>query len=246
MTMITDEMLSAFIDGELGASHSDEVRAALNHDPALRARLEEFEQANETMRLAAAGVAARPLPASVLSMLAGNDAAADKAVANRFWPTALAASLALAVGLAAGSQFLASGSSMVAPDELQLASRIHTGDPLFAAFETTPSNRTVEVGASGAELEPVLSFTNKAGEPCREARYTSEGGSINAVACREADAWRVDFAIRSETTRDAQGYQTASASDLALVNSYVDQVTAGDAFGSAEESASISGGWLSD
>ncbi|MBX7532040.1 hypothetical protein K3165_03770 [Qipengyuania sp. 1XM1-15A] len=247
MTKITDEMLSAYIDGELGASQAAEIGTALNNDPALRARLEEFEQANETVRHAASVIENRPVPASVLSMLDGTGAIFSTQRISTYWPTALAASLALVVGLGVGSQFLATGGDAApTPYSPYLASRIYAGDPLFAAFDATPSNGRIEIGENGAELRPVLSFTNRGGEPCREAQITGDGRTINTVACREADAWRVDFALRSETTRDTQGYQTASASDLALINAYVDQVMNGDAFSSEEEAATISGGWLSD
>lgn len=251
MTTITDEMLSAFLDGELGTSQADEVRVALDSDPALRARLAQFERADATMRDAAAAIVDRQLPQSVMAMLTSNMASVAPLGADhrrrlggfQFWPTALAASIALVVGWSTGVLYQGAPPGNVAWSNARIAARVAPGDPLFTALETTPSGEAVAIGETGESIQPVLSFARVSGEPCREFLVTGSDDAVRAVACRERNVWRIDFAVRSESPVVDKSYQTASASDARLVSDYIGEVMVGDAFGSEVEAGLMADGW---
>lgn len=253
MTTITDEMLSAFIDGELCAAQADEVRLALNTDPALRAQLARFERADATIREAASALANRQMPRSVLDMLSGNKVAlapleTDKGASlggSRYWPTALAASIALVIGWSMSMFYQGVPQNNSASSGSPIAALAAPGDPLFIGLETTPSGQSVALSETGSSIQPVLSFASTNGELCREFITVDPNNTIHAIACRERDAWRIDFAIRSESTADKDGYQTASASDAVLAGDYIAEVMAGDAFGRAVEADFIAKGWRS-
>ncbi|MBO6525549.1 RseA family anti-sigma factor [Erythrobacter sp.] len=251
MTTITDEMLSAFLDGELGASQADEVRVALDSDPALRARLAKFEQADATMRDAASNVVDRRLPQSVMAMLAGEKTSVAPLKAHRprrlggsrFWPTALAASIALVLGLTIGVLYQGARLGNTVGSNAQIAARVAPGDPLFEALESTPSGQSVAFGEAGGSIQPMLSFASASGDPCREFMAVGSDDAVRAVACRERNSWRIDFAVRSESAGTKNGYQTASASDARLVSDYISDVMVGDAFGRETETEVMAEGW---
>ena len=251
MTTITDEMLSAFLDGELGTSQSDEVRAALDNDPALRARLAKFEQADATMRDAASNVVDRRLPQSVMAMLAGEKTSVaplevyrrKRLGGSRFWPTALAASIALVVGWSTGVLYQRTPQGGAAESNAQIAARVAPGDPLFEALESTPSGQSVAFGDAGGSIQPMLSFATASGDPCREFMAVGSDDAVRAVACRERKSWRIDFAVRSERAGTRNGYQTASASDARLMSDYISDVMVGDAFSREAEAEVMAEGW---
>ncbi|KWV95494.1 RseA family anti-sigma factor [Erythrobacter sp. AP23] len=251
MTTITDETLSAFLDGELGTSQAEEVRVALDSDPALRARLARFERADSTMRDAASTIVNRQLPQSVLTMLASNKASVAPLEAHRrrslggsrFWPTALAASIALVVGWSTGVLYQGAPQGDAAEGNAQIAARAVPGDPLFMALETTQSGQAVALGEAGESIQPVLSFASANGELCREFMAVHSDDAVRAVACRERNAWRIDFAIRSDSAGSRNGYQTASAADARLASDYIADVMVGDAFGREAEANLMVKGW---
>lgn len=254
MKTITDEMLSAYLDGELGSSQNDEVHVALSSDPDLRARLHRFEQADATMRAATSNLESRQIPDRISAMLSEDEAS----VANfgdyrrtdwlgvNLWPTALAASIALIVGWTAGSFYPGAPRANADDDALQLASRSLPGDPLFEALETIPSGQSTTFGDAGGSIQPVLSFASVSGEPCREFEAIGPKDAIRAVACREQASWRVDFAMRSASELDGNGFQTASSADSQLVSSYISGVMDGDAFGREVESRKMANGWRNE
>lgn len=251
MTTITDEMLSAFLDGELGASQADEVRAALQCDPAIRKRLNEFELANETARQAASDLVSRKLPPSISAMIASSERSVVQSDSFRrkriggsqFWPTALAASIALVVGWSTGVLYQGAPQGDSGESDAQIAARATPGDPLFQALETTPSGQSVVLAEAGESIQPVLSFASASGEPCREFMTVNSDDAVRAVACRERNAWRIDFAIRSERPGTRNDYQTASASDARLASDYLAEVMVGDAFGREAEADLMAKGW---
>ena len=61
MSPIDPAELSALLDGELTPSRADEVRAALEHDPALKAEFEQLRQFDDTCRQAASTASFQPL-----------------------------------------------------------------------------------------------------------------------------------------------------------------------------------------
>jgi len=90
---IDDNMLGAFVDGQLDEAGCEAVIAAMAADPASRARVERLRRAKDLMRL---GFASAQTPSRRTGL--------PPAPLNRKFPRALAASLAaLALGIGAGS-----------------------------------------------------------------------------------------------------------------------------------------------
>lgn len=111
--MITNEMLSAYIDGELAPEEMERVARAIAADELLAARLVQFRRVDRLLTEFSSAIDAQPLPPAVLALL--EPPCADAGVPARSEPgavvlpfarrhrragaLALAASLVLAVAI---------------------------------------------------------------------------------------------------------------------------------------------------
>lgn len=206
---IEDEKLMALADGEIGGEEAARLHAAIEADPDLAARYALFTQTSDWVKEAALtdpdAAVSDEMTARIREMAAVMPPAAENVVplrrpAPRWQPMALAASLALAVGLSAG-RLLAPGGS-------------ETGAPMLSAavqqqLGTLPSGAEAAL-PNGQRLTVVASFTDGAGAFCREYE-TGQGGESGyvGVACRAGTDWSLRFAMA--TASGNGGYAPASS-----------------------------------
>ena len=260
-----DEMLSAYIDGELPEAEADALRADMGKDPALKERVDRLRRANDAVREAYSGVENEPLPDAVLELFnkapsnvarfpgEAQDARAPQVpagVLQRFaamqWPTALAASLALVIGFGVGQLGGAPGTPSGAPGSAMQVAGIIAGDsPVSAILDTGASAQMHMASAdNGVTVEPVLSMQRADGVFCREYFISDATSRFHNVACKEDGQWAVKFAVNIPTAADTgAGFETASAQSNALAADYVDRVIAGDALDADAEQNAINSGW---
>lgn len=240
---ITDEQLSAFLDGELPAEDLKRIAAAIDADAALRKRAEALAAPDTLIKKAYSAIDDAPMPAAVTALLA--EPAADNVVASAprtaspaRWTMPLAASIALSAGIALG-MFMSSPARMT-PTGAQLAGAINPGDPLHAALDATPSGESVALpGARTASF--VLSFKSHDGDYCREFIVDGETDSSRALACREDGRWSVKLAA-VEAKGDG-GYATAASGVSAAFDAGAEALGAGDPLDRAREDALLQSGW---
>lgn len=177
VTWLTDEVLSAYIDGELPPEEAARVALALTRDPAATERVAELRAADA--RLRQAFEAPLPDPDALAHRLAeGMKAAPPRWRAPRRALLGLAgglAALALALGLAAGRLGLKREVRIDAD-----AGLLAVGD-LQAALEAQPSN------AAGA-VQIFRTFRTDDGRVCRRFGLRA---SLQGVACRADGRWRL-------------------------------------------------------
>ena len=224
---VTEEMLIAYLDGELDAEHAAAVETALAADPALSERAVRHRALADRVRGAFAPVAAEPVPERLSAMLGRNDTKVVDLAARRArrvtWQAwgALAASVAagLVVGLAIprGSPVL--GDQMAARGELA------------QALEERASGR-------GQAMEIGLTFKDHAGRYCR----TFAGDGVSGLACREKEAWKVELAVRQPKASETE-YRTAASVTAAPVLNMVDQLIAGEPLDAEQEAAARASNW---
>ena len=244
---ITDEILSAFIDGELDDTDTDDVKEALLRDKALVRRLEQLKSADRLIASTYGAIDKTPMPTAVLDMLAPAELADgdDNIVrlpfhripaAVKAWAAPIAATLMFVVGLGLGAQFSApdrdqNRGSILAAGEIDKAGALHL------VLETVASAETYVVdAASGAAITPLLTFRTADGAYCREFTAVQGETTNRGVACRKENAWEIQFAARvpaAQTNPDA--YSTASAGVSAQFDEIVDNMIAGEPLGPDEE-----------
>jgi anti-sigma factor RsiW len=247
-----DATLMAFADGELAPALAARVAAAVAQDPAAAARVALFRDTRTVLRAAAA----RPLDPVPDALMARVRATLDSAGPatpaparvvplaahrpSRVAATALAASLALAIG-AAGGFLLARGPS--APAKQAAGPGAGTPIPLLAALgaadvaaalSSAPSGelRTVAAG----ELVPVATFLSGTGETCREFTLAgADGDTVTAVACHGGDGWDLRLAMVAEAA--GAGYAPASAPEV--LDHYFAMTAAGAPLSPEDEAAAL-------
>ncbi|RUT28840.1 hypothetical protein EMQ25_15740 [Arsenicitalea aurantiaca] len=243
---VTDEMLMAFVDGELEPEEAERIAALSGRDSGIGTRIARFERSRAAVAGAFGAVRSEPAPDWLVHAALGATpiASARRAADTRkgfgqrlgaFWSRdglAVAASLVLVAGLGG---YLASG--LLRSEETPFLARA-TSPELLDRLALARSGETVRVAQVSAT--PIGSYP-VAGGICRIYEANAQAGAgLRALACHVEGQWRVPLAVRQG---NGQSYQTASAAALGAVDAYLDSIEAGSALSANEEAARIAAGW---
>lgn len=228
---ISDETLSAFLDGELSRQERVEVEHAIAEDPALADRLAALASVDELVKARARAVDATPLPDPVTRLLQ-----TDNVVSMAWWRragqqvrehVALAAAIALLVGFSAGQLF--PGATLDEDGSWQQA---------VAHLDHVTSGESVDVGAD-TRLLSRFTFRDQQGRYCRQFLLESPEQASENVACRSEGSWERIATVQASGIVD--DYQPASGAHL--LDSTLDELMRGQALGLEEEAELIRGQW---
>lgn len=244
MTAVTDEMLIAYIDGELSREERAKVEAAVAADPELAERLSRHRAVGSLIHGAFSGIADEPAPARLLASLKPPAAVVSleaarktrEAAATAVKPTrtrkpidarwgALAAGLAVGIGL---------GVFAPRPQTGLIDSDLRARGLLAATLETGLAAEQKQ----GAPVRVGLTFRSRDGDWCRT--FAAREGTAG-VACRGADGWAVRLAERGPPPSDAQFRTAASASPTVMAA--VEGMIAGAPVDAAGERKARAGSW---
>lgn len=236
----TDEDVAAFVDGALDGEEADRMAHIIDTDPEAQACAARIREQNRLLRDAFDAPMREAVPPA-LRAIVKHDGRVTPLTARRrrltAWaPMAMAASVALAVGLGAGFSIGPQGAGPGAP-------RIGPAGPaLAAALETAPS------GLAQGGVRPVASFPVAGGGVCREFETAASGDAPAAfgLACREPGGWRVLAAVSAtagETAPSGDGFAPASGAAVDAIGPLLDAIGAGAALDTAAEREAINGGW---
>ena len=221
---VSDEMLMALADGELTGPDASKLMARIKASPALTARYAMFTDTAEALRQAMdPGPVPDYLISTVLTAPTGQAGAAEviplrrkAAVTQRrmAWPMALAASLALAVGVGG---FLTGHGLAPAQTGLETAA---------AALSGTATGGSVAL-ADGSMARALGSFDTDLGL-CRLIVVDgADGHTDRAVVCQAEDAgWRTALSV---TEGGAGMFLPASDMAVGLIDDFLDGIGAGAA-----------------
>ena len=237
---LTDEVLSAFLDGELPEADMQAIRDQLVADQALGERLADLAAVDRTLTDHYGAIDQRPLPAAVTELLQPQAAPPATVVAFPYWRrarqglqrragTAVAAALALGFGLAhwwPGAPTDGNADWPIVAD----------------ALEVSPSGQTHNL-TTGAELTPRLTFTNTAGAFCRQFHLQGPDKASENIACRNSGriAGEQVASVAVPRVEAENRYQTASGGSV--LDSTLDQMIAGDLITPARERQLMENGW---
>lgn len=254
--MITNDMLSAYIDGELAPEEMERVARAIAADELLAARLRQFRRVDRLLTEFSSAIDAQPLPPAVLALL--EPPCADADVPQRSEPVAvvlpfarrhrraaalaLAASLVLAVAIVL--QFDARDGTPPGFDAIVRAGAVVPSSPLQHVLEEVPSDEAYAVaGGTGVEITPVLSFVSTAQEYCREFRVDAGARAARGVACRRDERWETLKVVAAEARGSDAHYATATAETDEDFDAFVDGLVADEPLGADAEARALHGGW---
>lgn len=196
--MISDELLSAFLDHALPEAEMERVRQALIEDPSLSDRMAALASVDLVAKAYWDSINAQPLPANVLHQL--QQAAGGQTLNNvvkfqprrRIWPVAIAASALLTIAAVSTGMF----------------TRIPQTTTIAEALDHAQSGNTVALQAD-SQLQVIFSFKATTGEFCRHFELTQAHSKNAVIACKRNGRWSTiaEQPLESETAE----YQTATA-----------------------------------
>jgi hypothetical protein len=251
---IPDEVLMAYVDGELPPEERARVEAAMQNDAEVARRVQQQQALRASLRSAFEGVLREPVPDRLLAAARGESAtgsgrgasisdfaaaaqarkdAREARVTRRWsWPEwgAMAASLVVGVIVA---QF-AMRSPGGAPFTSQQGQLLAQGD-----LARTLSEQLASTQATGADTSVGISFRTKDGGYCRS--FTMRSSSTAGLACRDGDAWRVDVLARTDNS-SGEYTQAGSALPAAVLNA-IEQRIDGEPLDAAAEARAKDSAW---
>ena len=207
--------------GALGPEEAAAVRAALAADPEAAADVDRFRESARLVRAAFDDTLAEPVPPTLERRVR---AAARVAEAERHAldalvrrrgrrPLALAASVALLLGLGIGSRLSPGAGDEALPG-------------LGAALAATASGERATL-PDGATLTPLATFRDRDGRWCRRFARAEDGRTGEGVACRDAEGgWRLAFLVPDGAA--ASGDYAPAGEEPSLADSLADRMRAGD------------------
>lgn len=247
MTGITDELLLAYIDGELSREDRATVEAALASDPDVAERLHRHQAVGARVHAAFAPVAEEAPPERLVRMIkpaaavvsleaarAKRDEPKPQPKAKTARPTmpinarwgAIAAALVIGVGLGV---FAPRPEAGLVNGEMQATAVLRAG--LDSKLASAPSgNGQIQVG---------LTFRDKNQTWCRT--FTSRQGAAG-VACRQGEGWQVRMIETGAPVQEADFRQAASATSPAVLAA-VEGLIAGEPADAATEKKAKASGW---
>ena len=247
-----DEMLMAFVDGELDAEAAQEIAAAVDRDPTLAERVERLEWSRRASLDAFAQVLAEPVPPRLLAAILNHpgEEGADLRQAPgaevvqlkrrwqpaRTWRLPLAACLALAVGLYAGTFLGGLGAQAPAADLIAQA------PALLDELQTRPSGQpvTIEMADGVPRQLSILGSYRVAEGLCRV--FVLDGAEdapgSRGLACDDGGGYHINLAVREPA---GGGATFAPASDRAAgtIDAYLDAREASAALNLSEEGEAL-------
>lgn len=238
---ITDQLLMAYVDGELSPDLAALILSRLETEPDLLERLEQHQRLRRELSAAYGPVMGEPLPPSLAALLAreGAQAPPSPAIAqfrlpgpeqgsafSRFggaWPLLAAAAAAVfGVGLSearhAGDPLARSGDG-----------RIVASGPLARSLEHSLAG---DAAGSGAKI--MASFEDRSGRYCR-VFDAAAGGHENGVACKSDGRWLVVALADGPGAEPSSGYRQASSPLAASIATAVDELQASSALTPEQE-----------
>lgn len=253
-TDVSQDMLMAYVDGQLSSEDAARIARAIEADPALAADAAIYQTTRRAVAQGFAGALDPVVPDRLRALVIGaaaeptprvvplRSARRPSAWLQQPWAQGVAAALLLGVGLAVG---LAAGPRLgdQAPTFQSLIGPLPDGHPLAAALESSPSAQAVASG--DVSIRPVLTFAAASGDICREFEFNSEAEGGVGVACRNAAGWTVKATFAAATRADpGGGFRVASGADPAGLEAVLGALDASDGFDAEVETCLLDRKWV--
>lgn len=206
-TGFNDDALMAYADGHAEDAVADAIETAMDSDPEVRRKVLGFVRSAHRLRAAYQHIAGEAAPDRLVAAVRG--AGRDRNLARRrprqpasIWRMAAGFLVAAVIGGLVGgwgTSWLPS-SSRVADIDSQRGVYQAAVDRALEGLQNGRSLSIVFASGDDAELKPVSTFLNDAGEFCREfeTRFAEADGRrvVISIACRRSSGgWRIDGAF---------------------------------------------------
>lgn len=259
---ISDEMLFAYVDGELDAGGCAAVESAMASDPEVARRVERQQALREGLRAAFAGVLEEPVPDRLIAAARTAPAGASRAdrststsakvtdldnaraartsrtgKAPRRWSLPVWGAMAASLALGAIVTYLvlrAPGSAPFSAVDGRLVAQ--------AGLERALTNRLSSRQGTQEPIHVGVSFLARSGEYCRSF-VLRDGKGIAGLACRDGDTWAVEMLARQTPAGTDGDYRPAGTEIPPVMLDWIGERMAGEPLDAAGETAARNRNW---
>lgn len=236
MTTLSDEMITAWLDGEVSPKERQAVEAAISASPELGMRVARLSRVDRMLAPAYAETLNARIPQRFEDLLAEPKAAVAfgslwSRLGEFLAPRPLAiATASLLFGVAVGGVLLSRASSGAAFETA-------ADGQLVANREMAMNLSSAQSGGEGA-LRIRLSMVDDAGHYCRQFETASAAG----LACLEGGTWKVDTLTAGSRSADGLYVMADGSSDPAIAAA-LQRRGVSEVLDRSQESAAIAAGW---
>jgi hypothetical protein len=271
MTVVSDETLMAYADGELSTEETRQLDALLDKSPELRARLEPFALTGSSLADVFDQPMREPVPERLLALIEGHKSSKPPRTASASSPVipgevtsflnrALAAArefllpdgLPLGGAVAATALLIAVGTGgylagRSGGEDIQAMAALKdgvlvAGGALHTTLERVPSGAEGNTGVEGLRIVPIQTFHDRTARVCREYEMVNKAGKrFGGIACRVGEG-AWQVAVHSKIG-GANGYATASEAQSPTLSAARTGLMSGTYLSAAEEDALRASGW---
>ena len=269
--ILTDEKLSAFLDGELDTAEMDLVREAIAQDVAISDRLAALAEVDRVVKAAAEKATAVALPKEIVALLSDENRQSDKSEAQATDVSLERESTTeqystenvtpfqqktSSINSAQQNQTKWKGPFAIAASVAVLAGLVffnqqgaETTQPTHWANVSSvlDSNLTGEATTfdTGVTVTPQLSFVNTDFNYCRQAEVASQDELNVMIACKDKQGvWQLAASKLDELGESTGQYQTATSAKL--MEDELDNMMASAPLNREQEKNAIEATWLTD
>ena len=269
--ILTDEKLSAFLDGELDITEMDLVREAIAQDVAISDRLAALAEVDRVVKAAAEKATAVALPKEIVALLSDENRQSDKSEAQatdvrlerestteqysaeNVTPFPQKTS---SINSAQQNQTKWKGPFAIAASVAVLAGLVFFNQQGAETTQPThwenvssvlDSNLTGEATTfdTGVTVTPQLSFVNTDFNYCRQAEVASQDELNVMIACKDKQGvWQLAASKLDELGESTGQYQTATSAKL--MEDELDNMMASAPLNREQEKNAIEATWLTD
>jgi hypothetical protein len=230
---VDDEMLMAYLDGELDEVGCARVERALAEDEGLRARLEVQQRLRERLSARFDPVLDEIVPDRFREMLDPKLVPIETARTQRtrtwpLWQGAAALAATLVFGLVLGRS-LPGESGPVRSEHGTLYASGDLADTLDTQLASAPT--------VGVPTRVGVSFARADGNLCR----TFEGAALSGLACRDGGRWRLVVTAPGAGTSQSQYRQAGSANPIVMQSAQ--EMMVGEPLDAVAERMARDSGW---
>ncbi len=234
---VTDQMLMAYVDGELDAQETAALERAIATDPELAARASSFRRSRQLTRDVFADLLAKEPPARLIEAIRkvpAQETIRETAQIIRFpmrRVAAVALPIAASIALVFGAGGYWWGQSSLAPGEVLGPSSVAAAMGEAVSGE----ERAITIAGGDATLTPLGTFETTDGL-CRTFDVTGDAlvTPLRGVACDRGGRWSVDMTV---ALAPGDGFAPASGGLVEAIEVYLDAMEAEGPLSAQEEAA---------
>jgi len=250
---VSDELLTAYADGELDERQRAAIDAALVQDASLAARVAQLRSLRTRLQSVYEPILEEPVPPRLLALLQTSGAGERKAQmlpfepravktitphvsASRRWVYGSALAASILVGFMAG--VLATRGSNRAQLELVAGVMVARG-----ALAKALNSQLAATQSATAAVRMNISYRDRAGNYCR-VFSGRPGAGLAGVACRRGNDWQLqELAAGPGDGGNTGAYRQASSEIPTAVLTFVQSQIKGDPLDAEAEARAASSGW---